>query len=118
MIENFDLNNKIIVDLKQGIVVKEGGEEFLQLPEFINEYLLTNLYETEKHIENSLRRPSIWSAKNLLSPKDKEKTPPIKVYVSSMIKIRKVFFNSLMVLLNNFIPFIWEKDDKVISFKL
>ena len=29
-----------------------------------------------------------------------------------------MFFNSFMLLLNNFIPFIEEKDDRIVTFKL
>jgi prefoldin subunit 5 len=48
MIENFDLKSKVIVDLKSGIIIEEGGKENIELPLILMEYLSSNLGHIEK----------------------------------------------------------------------
>ena len=38
-------------------------------------------------------------------------------YVNAWLEIQKVFFHALVLLFNNFIPFIIKKDDGIISVK-
>lgn len=109
------MKDKVVVDLDHSTVLEEGGKDVIELPNEISDYLQNSLKREQALYEDELKTKSSSFKHYLVGQNVSKGADRHDLMIRYILNLQKIFFHSLILLFNNFIPFIRVREEGIIA---